>query len=176
MEEQWKPLIYGNIDLSERMEISNTGKLRNIETKREYRTFISKSGYEVVNISLGCREKRKLLRIHRAVAYMFVTGYQEGLVVNHKDLNKINNNADNLEWITTRDNVYHAIKNHEKSNWTHIAKKVRCKETNEVFDSINDAKRWCGISGEGISMCIKGVLKHSGRHPITKQRLSWESV
>lgn len=48
--------------------------------------------------------------VHRLVAYHFVDGYQDGLVVNHKDGNKLNNEADNLEWVTRSENDLHAFK------------------------------------------------------------------
>jgi len=43
--------------------------------------------------------------IHRLVAENFVPGYFDGAVVNHIDGNNRNNNAQNLEWITTQENV-----------------------------------------------------------------------
>lgn len=49
--------------------------------------------------------------IHRLVAQVHVPGYARGLVVNHKDGNKLNNSADNLEWITPRQNAVHASVN-----------------------------------------------------------------
>ena len=58
--EVWKPLIYGDLDLSNRIEVSNTGKLRNINTKKIYATTVHKSGYEILCISLGKRNRKKL--------------------------------------------------------------------------------------------------------------------
>ena len=48
--------------------------------------------------------------VHRIVAEVFVPnpyGYSE---VNHKDGNKKNNCATNLEWVTHKRNIEHAIK------------------------------------------------------------------
>lgn len=46
----------------------------------------------------------KLVRIHRLIAWAFVDGYKEELVVNHKDEDKLNNKPNNLEWVTPKEN------------------------------------------------------------------------
>lgn len=47
----------------------------------------------------------KMYQLHNILAKTFVPGYKEGLVVNHKDNNSLNNNIENLEWITRGANV-----------------------------------------------------------------------
>ena len=54
---------------------------------------------------VGVVLKGKHHRLHRLVARAFVGGYRKGMVVNHKDENKLNNKADNLEWVTPRENA-----------------------------------------------------------------------
>lgn len=49
--------------------------------------------------------------VHRLVAQKYVpneNGYDQ---VNHKDGNKLNNCADNLEWVTNQQNRNHAVQN-----------------------------------------------------------------
>ena len=53
-------------------------------------------------------------------------------------------------------------------------KKVRCINTNVVFDSLKCAAKWCGIKHNGISHNIKGINKSAGRHPETNEKLTWE--
>ena len=103
--------MYGDLDLTNRFLISNTGKLYSLVSKKILKTVIHKEGYEVVCISLGSRKNKKLIRIHVAVACMFVDGYKKGLIVNHKDTNKLNNLYTNLEWVTHSENSQHAEKN-----------------------------------------------------------------
>ena len=50
-------------------------------------------------------------RVHRLVASVWVEGYFEGAEVNHIDYNRANNRADNLEWISHRDNLIHSAEN-----------------------------------------------------------------
>ena len=60
------------------------------------------NGYLVIRLSQDCEEANCL--IHRLVALAFVSGYRDGLIINHKDRDKTNNKADNLEWVTYQEN------------------------------------------------------------------------
>lgn len=53
-------------------------------------------------------------------------------------------------------------------------KKVRCKETGDIFGSVQEAINWCHSSK--VSECCSGLRQHAGHHPITGQLLSWEYV
>ena len=53
-------------------------------------------------------------------------------------------------------------------------KKVVCITTGEIFNSINDAAKFAGISPSGISKCLKGIQQSAGKHPITKVKLQWK--
>lgn len=57
--------------------------------------------------------------------------------------------------------------------------KVRCINTGQVFDTITEACRWCGLTTTTttpISNVAKGKAKSAGKHPITKEKLKWEFV
>lgn len=51
---------------------------------------------------------RKHLRGHRIMLDAW-EGNKPGMVINHKDGNKLNNNLENLEWCTIAENNHHAI-------------------------------------------------------------------
>ena len=64
---------------------------------------LNKDGYYQVNLSI--RKKVKHHRIHRLVAEAFIENPNGYPMVNHKDENKLNNHADNLEWCDQTYNI-----------------------------------------------------------------------
>jgi hypothetical protein len=83
--------------------------------------WLDKDGYPEVSIYFG-REKRTV-KVHRLVAELFVTGFQTGLHVNHKDGDKTNNASCNLEWVTPLGNSKHAVEHQliPKGSQVHLA-------------------------------------------------------
>jgi len=116
--EEWKGLIYRGENLSGKYEISNQGRLRNSISKKIYKTFITKKGYEQVKLSLSERKIGIVLRIHVAVAENFIENKFNKQQVNHIDCNKLNNKVENLEWVTQKENMEHAAKNNLVRNGT----------------------------------------------------------
>ena len=55
-------------------------------------------------------------------------------------------------------------------------KRVICKETGEIFNSLTEAALWSGMrkeSASNITAQIKGQKASAGKHPITKEPLHW---
>ena len=74
---------------------------------RWLKSVISRCGYEYV--CLFKDGKRKNRYVHQLVAEAYV-GERVKPHVNHKDGNKLNNHASNLEWVTPKENKIHAFK------------------------------------------------------------------
>lgn len=58
-------------------------------------------------------------------------------------------------------------------------KKIRCINTGQIFNTMMDAARWCGLKNASSigQVCNKtGKQKTAGRHPQTKEKLKWEFV
>ena len=104
MEEIWKDIK----DYEGYYEISSYGNVRNVKTKKILIGDQNNAGYRRVTLYTPIKKR---FFIHRLVAQHFCEGYQENLVVNHKDGNKLNNHYDNLEWVTRSENDLHAFKN-----------------------------------------------------------------
>lgn len=91
-------------------EVSNTGKVRSNNylghgATRELKAW-DNGGYDRVTLHVAGRKKNFL--VHRLVAEAFLPNDDGKPEVNHKDGNKHNNGADNLEWSTRKENLTHA--------------------------------------------------------------------
>jgi hypothetical protein len=66
--------------------------------------------------SVYIKQAHKSFLVHRLICYAFHPipefskfEHYAKLQVNHKDMNKMNNHADNLEWMTAQENVRHGV-------------------------------------------------------------------
>ena len=65
-------------------------------------------GQEYFSFSVcDSRERQRTIKVHRIVAELFCHKGEGAEVVHHKDGNKKNNAADNLEWTTQAKNMRH---------------------------------------------------------------------
>lgn len=101
-QEMWLPIV-GYVGV---YEVSNFGRVRRFGG-RALRPIARRDGY--AHVCLSKSGKILTVMIHRLVALAFLGPRPDGLVINHKDGNKRNNRAANLEYITYQENSRHAI-------------------------------------------------------------------
>ena len=123
-EETWKP-VNGYEDS---YEVSNLGVVRTLERKASHRYGFrivkaktlsagltrKKNGYLVVNLSV--HNKPKSYTVHRLVAVAFIPNPNNLPHINHIDGNPLNNRADNLEWVSVRENNCHRVRSQKRSS------------------------------------------------------------
>lgn len=53
---------------------------------------------------------------------------------------------------------------------------VQCLNTNQIFNFITEASKWCNVSESCIRACANGKQKTAGKHPETKESLKWKWI
>lgn len=140
-------------------EITKDGKIISLKhnKKREIKGYIDKYGYRRVLIYVN--GKRKKYFVHRLVAEKYIPNPDNLPQVNHKDGDKLNNCVDNLEWVTPKENIEHAIKKgFRKSNNTTVLNINQVKEIKKLFE-IKSMKEIAEMYDVSLS-CIKHI--HAG--------------
>ena len=135
------------------------GKMINQFFKGKFIKFgIDTKGYAFV--SLTFEHSHKLHRVHRLVAHAFVPGEFEGAVVNHKDENRRNNRADNLEWVTFAYNLNYGTARQRSTEGHGNSKPVEQIDENgnvvNTYPSIEECARRVGYSPRHINRCCNG--------------------
>lgn len=98
-------------------QVSNFGRVKSLPRQKSYGkgTFLTEErflrqrihiGYLRVNLCEGSA-KMKTINVHILVANAFHEKIEDKPFANHKDLNRLNNHADNLEWVNRRENTSH---------------------------------------------------------------------
>lgn len=93
-------------------QVSNFGNVRRIIVKDSIRrermlSVTGRSrGYPIVGLTLN--GVQKVCRVHRLVMLAFESECPAGMVVNHKNGNKLDNRLINLEYVTYSENIRHA--------------------------------------------------------------------
>lgn len=169
MEEIWR-----SVDGYEGLyEVSNFGHVRSLfRYKRILKPMISSTGYQ--RVDLFKNKQRKQFSVHRLVATAFVNNDDNKPFVNHKDENKLNNRADNLEWVTHQENCLYGTAIQRRMLHTDYSKR-RINNANQIkacskpilqftkdgqfikaWKSATECEKETGISKSGIRKVVNG--------------------
>lgn len=186
MQEIWKKVTIE--PFSEYYEVSNFGRVRSLDRKvtRKNGTIHTAKG-KVLSQALDghgypfvwmqVKENKIERHVHRLVALAFVENPkpEEYTVVNHKDENPRNNNADNLEWCTHHYNVLYGTAQERRA-------KSKCKpfvgydESGRIvveYQKLDDAKR-NGFEKTSVHFALHGKGRSQEQNPEHLYKgLSW---
>lgn len=161
-------------------EVSNYGHVYGLKRKNARGQIVNpivkatkpnNRGY--IQICLSKDGKQKYMLLHRIVAEAFIPN-PEGLPqVNHKDENKNNNSADNLEWCTNAYNRHYgsgmrkSIENHDYKQIAEKNKKtvLQLDKNGNVLNSwlgLKAAEAATGVGESNIRRCCYGRGSYAG--------------
>lgn len=149
--EQWKP-----IDGFPNYQVSNRGRVMNLETGKVLKNRSNNHGYPYVALPKGDGKPKNML-VHRLVATAFIPNPDNLAQVNHLDEDKTNNNVENLEWCTASQNMRHSA--HQMS--CKINQLTLDGEFIRQWESSMQIERETGYDQGNIIKCCKRYKNYS---------------
>lgn len=159
MKEEWKVIPWGKHNY----EVSNKGRVRNVITGNTLKPYPNHKGYPSVLLTNGAKCKRTVC-VHWVETEAFLGPRPVGLQTNHKDGVKVNNNIDNLEYVTPSANMRHAhdVIKIKKARGIDVG---NAKLTDEQVSKIRELRRQ-NVHARRIA-CIFGI------HPSTVYNIAY---
>ena len=130
-----------------KIDCIRSGKCITLKYKEhELQGSITSSGY--VTVELTNKDGIETYHyLHRFVAEAFIPNPNNLPQVNHKDGNKQNNCVDNLEWVTSRENIQHSIVNNLGTGGGYKKKHhIMRLDTNYIYSSIGEVCKEFSVS------------------------------
>ena len=152
-------------------EVSNVGRVRNMKTGKYITPKHNNRGYVQIRLSRNGKVEHWLL--HRLVAVTFIKNPDGLPQVNHKDENKDNNSAENLEWCTNLYNRHYgsgyarSVAKHDYGNLAEQNRKLieqydRQGKLLNVWKGLRSAEIATGVEESNIRRCCYGRGKSAG--------------
>lgn len=164
--EIWKDVV----GFEGRYQVSNIGRIKSIKKNHPDRILRPATGsIKYLKVCLI----NKMFLVHRLVAIAFHDNPLKKEFVNHKDGNKLNNEAVNLEWCTRQENIDHGYSmglmhkakgiNHHKARLTESdVRAIRALSTHMKLSMPNIGRMFSMPSASIRSI----VLRHQWKHVI----------
>lgn len=137
-------------DCNNNYVVNKEGQVYSVRRCKYLTAYINTSGYYKVAIS------GKEFYVHRLVATAFLSNPENLPEVNHKNGIKSDNSLQNLEWISSYDNIHHAILNGFFMGKGCVQIDRYTNVVIASYRSIAEAHRATGISSSSIVSCCKG--------------------
>ena len=147
---------------------TNGGKVADVSHRKELKQYEKTGGY--LNVALTTKHNKvNYVRVNRLVAKAFVKGEtSKRKYVNHKDENRKNNNADNLCWVTPKEN----------NDWS-LSKKVYMYDSNGYFIksyiSTKEAS-YDGFNSSHVANVCRGIERQHKGYLFSYQKLTKEQA
>lgn len=169
--EEWKPVV----GFEGLYEVSNFGNVRSLDRTTVYKNGrVHQTSGKDLAISLNSQGYRKTIfsvngvhttpRVCRLVAMAFIPNPNNLPQVNHKDENKLNDCADNLEWCDNKYNMNYGTAPQRRGEKTRKAIEQYTLDGDFVrrWPCASIAEKETGIYHSHIAQCCKGKLIQTG--------------
>lgn len=159
-------------------QVSNLGNIKSLPREVTYSTGrkaryegrimtkkVNRGGYELVGLNKN--NKQIFYSVHGLVASVFIPNPLNHPHINHKDENKLNNCAYNLEWCTPEYSSNYGTRNQRisRSLQGNADLGVKCRKPvvlvdsqgkSYAFESVSEAASFAGVASSGVSNALNG--------------------
>ena len=151
MEREWRVISWAH-----NYEVSNYGEVRNFNTKRELKTFKTRSRSSRTVMIYDDKGKKVCSTIARLVAEAFIPNPDNLPLVTH--INGNSNSVDNIMW-----SEWYGVREHTGGNARSIP--ILCVETGKIYKSGNECIREAHICYASLKQCLDDPNhSHNGYH------------
>lgn len=169
MKDEWRP-IKGYEGL---YEVSSSGCVRSLKRKTTNGRILipvkTNAGY--YRITLSKNGERRNFTVHRLVAEAFLDNPERHPSINHKNEDKGDNRAENLEWCTVKYNNEYNGRQAKVGEKRKVPIEAEKNGVKLFFDGIVDAARSLGVSHGDISGCVRGYYGRKSLGGYTFRRM-----
>ena len=149
LEEYVKVSSSGRIVVKERYILNNGTYV--LKEERSGKPYDNGVGYLQFRIEIDGVTYRKYVHVMVAEAFLGVPD-DKNLEVNHKNGIKYDNSVGNLEWVTAKENIHHAIENGLITFPERTIKKDKCAQCGDVFEYSSSRDRvYCSNKCKSLS-------------------------
>lgn len=163
LEDEKRVFIDGNITL---YAVSRDGKVRNLNTNYYLKGAILNT-YRVFNLKINGKQRN--IAGHRLVAAAFILNPDNKPFVDHVDGNRLNNNVENLRWVSQQENAQNIHKDtpysiKDKENYSLSLKNL----PDEIWKQFRDTEIYVSnlgrVKNTKTNKIVKGTTRTDGYH------------
>lgn len=163
LEDEKRVFIDGNITL---YAVSRDGKVRNLNTNYYLKGAILNT-YRVFNLKINGKQRN--IAGHRLVAAAFIPNPDNKPFVDHVDGNRLNNNVENLRWVSQQENAQNIHKDtpysiKDKENYSLSLKNL----PDEIWKQFRDTEIYVSnlgrVKNTKTNKIVKGTTRTDGYH------------
>lgn len=147
-------------------QVSDLGNVRNKKSNRILKPFPDRYGY--LRLSLGSEDN---VYVHKLVCSAFHEKPLGKEQINHIDCDRQNNNANNLEWCTSKENIKWGVDHGKidpsiglKAAIEKNRKPVRFVENGQEFNSVKECADFLNVKSTNVCKHLTGCRKGRAIH------------
>lgn len=139
--------------------ITKNGVLYREDTGNFYKPYFN-NGYLSYHLKWKGRTYPK--RIHRLVAEVYLPNPENKPFVHHKDHDKLNNDLNNLEWVTEKENAQDKLQRKNQSLYINEKIEYEKEEWKQYFDTVFYVSNMGRVKNIKTKNILKGNVRENG--------------